>query len=234
MSVSEVLLALNGERNDYFFSFGLCEKIRVFTRFAPEFSRPIHEGERLTIRKLTLPLVDEVLLAALHFPSKKEWSDEDQMFECTDFIDSIYTAESSVGHRRTVLVGDFNMNPFEKGMVSARGFHSVMDKNVAKKGTRVVQGKIYPLFYNPMWSFLGDSSRGKVSGTHYYDASGKHINYHWNIFDQVLVRPELIDKFNFDELDILTSDGQLSFIKENGRLDKSISDHLPLKFSIHL
>jgi hypothetical protein len=234
IEVAELLLALNSEQNNYFFSFGLCEKIKVFTRFADQFSRPVHEEDRLTIRRLTLPLVDDVLLAVSHFPSKVNWTEGDQMMECINLVDSIRLAESKFGHERTILVGDLNMNPFERGMVAARGLHSTMDRNVARKERRVVQERAYSFFYNPMWSFLGDLSRGKVAGTHYYDAYGRHVNYHWNMFDQVLIRPGLIDKFIFDELDILTTDGVIPFIKENGLLNKTVSDHLPLKFSIYL
>ncbi len=235
MIVSEVLLALNASRNDYFFSPGiLCEKIQVFTRFPGEFAGPVHEDSRLTIRRLTLPLMEDILLSALHFPSKVNFTETDQMLQCQTFIDSINVAEKTVGHQRTILIGDFNMNPFESGMVAAQGFHGVMDRSVAKKGQRVVQEKAYSFFYNPMWSFLGDLSRGKVAGSHYYDASGKPINYHWNIFDQVLMRPDLIDQFDFDELDILIDDGEVRFVEKNGKLNKAFSDHLPLKFSIYL
>lgn len=53
------------------------------------------------------------------------------------------------------------------------------------------------------------------------------------MFDQVLIRPDLITNFDTDSLDILTSDGEVSFLKNN-IIDKSISDHLPIKFSLNL
>jgi endonuclease/exonuclease/phosphatase family metal-dependent hydrolase len=233
-AITDILSSLNAERSDYFFSPGLCEKIKVFTRFAVELTRPVYEEERLTIRRLTLPMSVDVLLAVLHFPSKVRWTEEDQMVECVRLINAIKLTENDIGHERTLLIGDLNMNPFEKAMVAAGGLNSVMDRNVAKKRRRVVQGRAYPFFYNPMWSFLGDLSRGKVPGTHYYDSSGVQINYHWNMFDQVLIRPDLIDNFDLTDLDILVDDGNVQFVHATGRINNDISDHLPLKFSINL
>ena len=63
----------------------------------------------------------------------------------------IENAEQRVGHDRTVIFGDFNMSPFEPEMVGAQGFHSVMDREIARAGSRKIQGKDYNFLYNPMW-----------------------------------------------------------------------------------
>ena len=57
--------------------------------------------------------------------------------------------EQQAGHPRTVLVGDFNMNPFESGMVGAAALHSAMSRQVWSRGSRTVKGHEYPFFYNP-------------------------------------------------------------------------------------
>ena len=49
-----------------------------------------------------------------------------------------------------------------------------------------------------MWGFLGDNGCGNVSGTMYYNSSDA-INYYWHLYDQVLIRPELIDTFDNKE-----------------------------------
>ena len=69
-----------------------------------------------------------------------------------------------------MLVGDLNMNPFEDGLVKTTGLHSVMSKSKAKEFSRVVQGRTYPFFYNPMWNLLGDETQGPP-GTYYYSSS---------------------------------------------------------------
>ena len=218
---------------EFHFPPSLCEKIRIFTRFSRRFLKPAWESERMSIRRLVLPARTEILLAVAHFPSKLFWSDESQSFECTDFSTFIREQEARVGHVRTLLVGDLNMNPFEKGLVSANGFNAVMTRELALRRSRTVQKREYPFFYNPMWSHFGDGSPGPP-GTYYYDR-GEHVNYYWNIFDQILVRPDLLPHFKRDGLEILTAAGSRSLLGGKGRLNAGeCSDHLPLLFRLDL
>ena len=213
-------------------SFG-CRKVEMFTRFPRQFIQPILENDRLTIRHLKLPATTDVLLAAVHFPGKLHWTESSQAFECTELADSILAAEEMVGHSKTVLVGDLNMNPFEDGVVSARGLHGVMSRRIAQRRTRTVQGREYPFFYNPMWSLLGDASPGPP-GTYYYSSS-EHKVFFWNMFDQVLIRPDLIERFNNEDLRVLESDGTTSFLSSHGLPDaNAASDHLPVLFGLRL
>ncbi len=106
---------------------------------------------------------------------------------------SIKSAEKKFSHSRTILVGDLNMNPFERGVVSANGLHAVMSQEIAEEKELVIQGKTYPFFYNPMWSMMGDVSPG-AAGTYFY-RNAEHTVYFWNTFDQVLVRQELLEYF---------------------------------------
>jgi hypothetical protein len=66
--------------------------------------------------------------------------------------------EKRVGHDRTIVVGDLNMNPFDAGIVGAEGLNAVMTKQIASQGGRKVDAVRYPFFYNPMWSHFGDST----------------------------------------------------------------------------
>ncbi len=230
----DMLNAWNETKAAYEYSPGNGNtKISVFTRFADEYVRPVFETDRLTIRRLNLPGKDEILLAAVHFPSKLRWSDESQAFECTKLAADIRVTEKQCGHRKTVLVGDFNMNPFETGIVSALGIHAVMDRRIAKGGSRVVQDCEYTFFYNPMWSFLGDCSPGPP-GTVYHQRA-EHRMYFWNMFDQVLIRPELLDRFRMDGLAIIDHNGVESLLTDAGRPNARIgSDHLPIRFRLSL
>lgn len=128
--IAVMLVALNPKGNaQYFFAPSIgCEKVAVYTRFPPEFLQPKLETDRLTIRELRLPGLTEILLAVTHFQSKQFWSDEDQAMECGPLSESIRRAERDVQHTRTVVVGDFNMNPFETGVSSASGLHAVMSR----------------------------------------------------------------------------------------------------------
>lgn len=210
-----------------------CDKVEVFTRFPQKFISTKSETDRLTIRHLKLPGLIDILIAIVHLSSKVHWSDSSQAFECGVLINSIRDVEKKIGHSRTVLVGDLNMNPFEDGVVSANGFHGVMSRFVAKKGSRTVQKREYPYFYNPMWSLLGDASPS-TPGTYYYPASENRV-FFWNMFDQVLIRPDLLDYFNNNDLEIVQTDGNTSFLSFQGIPDKKgVSDHLPLVFKLSL
>lgn len=209
------------------------EKIKVFAQFSHEFTQTIHESPRLTIRHLKPPGLTDILLAITHFPSKLHWSEPSQAAECGELSKFIRKAEDQVGHTRTILVGDLNMNPFEDGVVNANGLHGVMSRSIAEKRTRVVQSQEYPFFYNPMWGLLGDSTPGP-SGTYYY-GKAEHRVFFWNMFDQVLIRPDLLPLFNNKELEIPESDGEVSFLSEGGLPDANVaSDHLPVVFRLAL
>jgi hypothetical protein len=225
---------LNKERR-FHYSPGIgCKKIEVFTQFPREFIQPVDETDRLTIRHLRPPGLTDILLAVIHFSSKLYWKETSQAAECMVLSDSIKSAEHKVGHSRTVLVGDLNMNPFEDGMVNANGLHGVMSQSIARKGTRFVQSREYPFFYNPMWGLFGDGTPGP-SGTYYYDKSSEHTMFFWNMFDQVLIRPDLLSRFDNKGLEILESDGEVPFLSDTGLPDTNVaSDHLPVIFRLAL
>lgn len=207
------------------------KRIKIFTRFSREFIKPVYDDEYVAIRNIQLPTGNDVLLVASHLPSKLYQSDIDQSFFAARVAQLIKEMEELVGHSQTVVVGDLNMNPFESGVVSADAFHAVMSKAIALRNTRVVVGQERKFFYNPMWSRFGDGSLGP-SGTYYYN-SGTMVNYFWNIFDQVLLRPELLPFFNDDDLEILISVGDLSLLTAKGLPNaRDFSDHLPILFRL--
>jgi hypothetical protein len=82
-----------------------------------------------------------VVLAAVHLPSKLHWLDESQSYECVEVAKAIDQVETAAGHRRTILVGDFKMNPFEAGLVSSVGLNSVMSRRIASRVIRTVQNR---------------------------------------------------------------------------------------------
>jgi endonuclease/exonuclease/phosphatase family metal-dependent hydrolase len=144
----------------------------------------------------------------------------------TRFERRITDAEKAIGHSRTVVIGDFNMNPFESGVVGSEGFHAIMARAIAAQETRTVLGEDRHFFYNPMWSLLGDMSVGPP-GTYYYQSSAP-VSYFWHMFDQVLLRPSLAHSLQRNDLAILTEAGDQSLLDRHGRPDRRVSDHLPI------
>jgi hypothetical protein len=82
-----------------------------------------------------------------------------------------------------------------------------------------------------MWSLFGDANI-LTSGSYFYD-SGKHVNYYWHIFDQVLLRPWLAERFARPSLEIVTKIANRPLTMDDGRPDKlGFSDHLPILFDV--
>ena len=118
-------------------------------------------------------------------------------------------------------------------MAGSESFHSVMDRRIAGRQSRVVLNRERRFFYNPMWGRMGDLSEGPP-GTYYYGGSTP-LTYFWNTFDQVLIRPALTNRFMSDRLKVITEVNGQSLLNEMGRPDTSVgSDHLPLMFSLDL
>jgi exonuclease III len=228
---ARMLEELNAEAPDYQYAPGNCGHLHFFTRFESSWLVPLWESHRVSIRRLTLPERQSILVAAAHLPAKITFSQPSQMIETVHLAKSIDEIENSEGHERTIVLGDLNMNPFEMGMVIAGGLHAVMSRRVAERHTRTVQRQKYKYFYNPMWNHLGDN--GEAGGTFYYEA-GEHLCYYWNVFDQVLLRPDLLGGLAPKGVRIPTLIRGHSLLQDDGRPDKEMaSDHLPVTLELN-
>ncbi len=231
----DLLLKLNQKQTIFFppHPSALCEKIKIYTRFHFDFIRPVYEDHRMTIRELKFPIGSPILLVGIHFLDKGNHSAESQSEESSIVIQRVKEIELKLKNSRTIIVGDFNMNPFETGMIKANGFHATMSSLIAKKQSRTIQSNDYGFFYNPMWSLFGDLN-DTVAGTYYY-SHAEHISYHWNVFDQVILRPDLIDDFDKKSLKILESTTKTKLTTLENLPDKNnFSDHLPIIFTLKI
>jgi endonuclease/exonuclease/phosphatase family metal-dependent hydrolase len=209
-------------------------KVCVLTRlsrraFVPRFRS---SGGHLDIYSVCVPNLQprQVLLAVVHLPSKAGGATPgSQLYAATTIADELAEEEDRRGHRNTVLVGDFNMNPFDPGMVSAGAIHGLMTRELAGQPDRKHLGRERRRLYNPMWGFFGDWHPGPA-GTHYW-ASSMIENTFWAILDQVLLRPALMGRLR--ELVILDSDGDRPLTSSRGIPEKEhLSDHLPIIFQL--
>lgn len=132
--------------------------------------------------------------------------------------------------RKVIILGDFNINPYEDAMTYLTGCNAVSSKDIAMKiwrKDRNEKDKYYYYYYNPMWNFLGD--RDNINGTYYYDKTSDHSRY-WNTFDQFVVSPALIK--DIDEIKIIKHVGAISLENRQGIPDIKISDHYPIYFKL--
>lgn len=170
------------------------------------------------------------ILCCVHLNSKLRPRHEEYREILIDrIVHDLQNIEGEIGTKNSIVVGDFNINPYETSCIDARYFHGIPVCSEADRGARTIAGREYQMFYNPMWNFLGDFQ--KPYGTYYYNESGTQNTY-WNIYDQVIFRPILKERFVKDSLKILTETETKYLLDSNGHPDKNISDHLPIIFEI--
>ena len=204
-----------------------CDRIKIAADFEYK-QEMIFDNDYVTIQNIK-KLNKEFLLMAVHLPSKMYAGEDEQRAVAAQILPEIQKAVADVKHNNVVIVGDFNANPFEKVCINADCFHAVPNKNIAKKRKRSVNKKEYNIYYNPMWNFFGDNNN--PNGTYYYPNSGINT-YFWNIFDQVLLSPDIANNFDNYSMKILKSIDKISLLDKSGIPDKKISDHLPIFFKI--
>lgn len=198
--------------------------------------------KRMVFHYLDIPKKDRILLCGLHLRSKLMRNTETQMAEASVISSYIKTIEKIVPHKRTIVLGDFNVNPFEKGMISTLGFNATLSKVIAKKEPREFIKDDYDYFYNPMWSFLGDinyqNGNLKLPGGYYFKNNDDVTQTFWNLIDNILIRPNLIDDVDLNSINILETSGVHNFVSQIGeefKIDRiNYSDHLPITFKLKI
>lgn len=207
-------------------------KITVLTSFNESIftnNRDLHSSPRWLAYQLQN--IIRLNVVSVHFHSKVNWTSASLALECTNLARDIALIEEYNSCENTILIGDFNMNPFEDGMVAANGLNAIQDLAYSEYSKdRTIDEVVYKYFYNPMWNFFGDSK--EPYGTHYCRVSG-HISQEWNIYDQIILRPSLKKFLKKDSIQIVNSLKGEKLTKAFGRPDeKNYSDHLPIVLNL--
>ena len=212
------------------------DRFKVIARFNPQYMtllQPLIPSERYAIWHLALPLQQDILIGVVHGLDIRNNSLAKQELFLQQVLATLSYFEAQVGHTRSVVLGDFNSNPFDSPIAGATGMHAVISREIALSKPRSILSQTYPYFYNPMWSLYGDRS-GQAPATYYYRGSDVHELY-WHMLDQVLVRPSLVAAFDSDSLKIVAIAGNLHFTNPSGVPDDlRFSDHLPVIFQLDL
>lgn len=173
---------------------------------------------------------DKDILCCVHLNSKIYSSHEGiREIYMEQIIKDIRDVEQELHTENTIVVGDFNLNPYDSSLINAKYFHGLPIYEEAKRRSRVIAGKEFYMFYNPMWNLLGDAQ--EPYGTYYY-AGNDPVNTYWNIYDQVIIRPVLRSRFVEGSLKIVKETSTRFLLDSKGHPDKKISDHLPIVFEV--
>lgn len=170
------------------------------------------------------------ILCGIHLPSKIYSNHQERRNIVIDtIIKDINELERKTGIEDTIILGDLNENPYDPGCLEATKFHGIPSGDDAVKNVRTVMNQQFKMFYNPMWNLFGDFNY--PPGTYYYNSSDTNNSF-WNIFDQVMIRPNLKERFVEEGLEILTETRNFSLVDKYKHPCKDISDHLPIIFEI--
>lgn len=213
------------------------DRISIFSRlsnFIFDDMSHLYNSNRWTIVNISIPHIFTCNLVVVHFDSKSDWSNASLSLECVNLAKDIATIEQATKCSDTILIGDFNMDPFEDGLVAANGINALasLDHALKKPKGREVNRTFYPYFYNPMWNFFGDFS--EPYGTYYY-RTPRHISHEWHIFDQIIIRPSLKPYLHKDFVKIIHKIYNENLTKNFLRPDNvNYSDHLPITLKLKL
>jgi len=186
----------------------------------------LKESGRYLIAKIST--IDYNLIVAMtHSDSKLYSKNNRQAANLRQFHEAISMEQETHKCENVLAIGDFNANPFEDSCLGADNlFAQPFADEVISSPTRDVGEKTYQKFYNPTWKFFGN--RTAPFTTYHYVDSGDMANCHWNVLDQVIIRPQLIKAFDDEQLKIISSTKNHQLLR-NGKPDsKNYSDHLPL------
>jgi len=228
------LLALNRNPQSGFVACQTdCERISIYSRFPSDYFERLKDSRHVSIRRVNLPARPDFILVCLHLPSRLHQTPESQRTALMLLAQTVRAAEARTGISRSIIIGDFNCDPHEAGVVGAGGLHAVMSKERAQRMKRVVSDREYPFLYNPMWSYLGDLSEGPP-GTYHY-AHSEYVELFWHCFDQVLLSPSMLEYMRKDSVRVITRVEGVDLADAKGYPNhERASDHFPLLLTLHV
>lgn len=164
-----------------------------------------------------------LILGFVHLPSLAYHTPEQIRRAAQTLNERVQQEERLHEINDSLIIGDFNVNPFETPMIEFSGMGAINSSDALRREHVTDGGETKRLFFNPMWTLY--SKYRERPGSHKYARLGVDV-IHWHFLDQVIIRPSLISRFKFDELKII--DETKSF-KLRGRYGTpKTSDHLPI------
>lgn len=190
------------------------------------------------------------LLASVHLPSRRMGAhDESSLSDVASYYKNFIIRGQQFGNfeRRIIIVGDFNMNPFDLGMLQHKSFHAINSRAFVRP-TRDSSFVPEWMFYNPCWALLSDidplqPAAPRLPGSLFF-ASAPSKRLYWHLYDQVLLSHALMHRLDVASLRIapyepLRLEGERggTTVKTAGeppKKERRYSLHLPLCFTIQL
>lgn len=218
--IFETILSKLNNGYNYFDGMGGCDKITLIARngYDVEIRR---EQNRYTIYSIS-DKTEKYIVAGIHLQDRFNSDADTRKNTIRKIVQDIKEQESTLKHNNTIVIGDFNANPFDEELIQKDAFNAVLFKDLIFKTEYVkVDGVKYRRFYNPMLNCISEDD--STYGSHYYDSGIKSI--YWYFLDQVIVRKSLVDRLsNIRIIKVINNQKLIKAVKPNS----DISDHLPL------
>jgi len=165
-------------------------------------------------------------LAGIHLQDRWSTDTATRLVTIRRLIQDISNVESRCGSKRTVVIGDFNANPYDDELLLADAFNAVLFKDVIKQSeTCKVADNTFRRFYNPILNYISEFT--KTYGS-FHNTNGANSPI-WHCLDQVIVSKALCDQIsNVQYLKRIGTQTLMARVKPNS----AISDHLPLLVDI--
>lgn len=208
------------------------------------------------LRRLTSK--DSFNIAAVHLYSKKGRTEREQMWRNHEILRSLEVWErEEASNSRTILVGDFNANPYESNLrdpflLRGQENRTLIQHFLKAPPTSAWLRNATGFWYNPMWHVLSDHNAGApvggnalrpVTGSYYWHNEGE--GPFWNLYDGFMVRERLMHEVVHDEIEVLVRSGPTSNFKPTTEFIQPykltqndspilglLPDHLPIKFAV--
>lgn len=179
----------------------------------------LQQQNRYSIYSIRTAMKDYIL-AAIHLEDRRNYKPAQRIETIRRLVADIEKTEDALNCRNTLVIGDFNANPYDEELISRFAFNAVLFKKVIEKKV-ASESRGIKMFYNPVLHFISEDT--EMYGSFYYERD--YATPFWYCLDQVLARANLanciihvayLKKINSEEL------------LKNATPNKSISDHLPL------
>jgi len=203
-----------------------CSRIVILRKTKLKLSLGRQDNYYTTLRDLTT----NIFYISVHLPS--------QMFQHMDALKSFIRTfrgeiDDEIGNsskQDILIIGDFNVNPFEKPMIDFDGFSASNSKSHRKEVTHLRSKK--ELYYNPTWTMYG---KNNFPGTKYFrrpSASSFDILEH-HYLDQVVLSYSLSQKLTSESINVLEFTTNKTFFDSTSNSILQ-SDHLPLIYEFKI
>ena len=200
--------------------FGGCEKIRMIARI-PIVVSVSREDTRYILYTIGYA-GNQMIIAGIHLPANPGADQEMRKNVIRQIVYDIHELERKEGCKNTIVIGDFNANPFDQELIQKDCFNAVLFKEVIMRNETITHmGTRYQRFYNPIISYISEDPKSYGS---FYHTGGSYPLY-WYCLDQVIMRKSLIEAFvNMEYIKNVSGKS----LTTNAGIRRSISDHLPL------